>query len=90
MNMQKTIAGTVVSVYKVWWMRFSTKTVHMGASDGAVFPHIVRVRYMLDGREHLKRRWILSKNHVPAKGDTVQLLYDDRKPEKIRIVFGTD
>ena len=88
--MQKTTTGTVVSVYKVWWMRLNTKAFHMGAAEGAVFPHIVKVRYMLDGREYTRRRWILSRNRVPAKGDTVQLLYDDRKPEKVRIVFGTD
>lgn len=88
--MQKTITGTVVSVYKVWWIRFNTKALHMGTSDDAFFPHIVKVRYRAEGREYLKRKWILTRDRVPAEGDTVELRYDDRRPEKIRIVLGTD
>ncbi len=42
---------------------------------------------MVDGKEYVRRKWILTKRPVPAEGDTVGVLYDDLKPEKIKLVF---
>lgn len=85
--MQKTTSGTVVSVKKQWWLKVNTKVIRKGALDGAIFPHILKVRYMVDGKEYVRRKWILTKRPVPAEGDTVGVLYDDLKPEKIKLVF---
>ena len=70
---------------KLWWLRLSTKAVHLGAQDGALFPHILKIRYMADGMEHTKNKWVLTKKPIPQEGDTVQLIYDDLKPEKIKL-----
>ena len=82
--MLNTTTGTVLSVKKLWWLRLSTKAVHLGAQDGALFPHILRIRYMADGMEYTKNKWVLTKKPIPQEGDTVQLIYDDLKPEKIK------
>ena len=83
--MLNTTTGTVLSVKKLWWLRLSTKAVHLGAQDGALFPHILKIRYMADGMEYTKNKRVLTKKPIPQEGDTVQLIYDDLKPEKIKL-----
>ena len=83
--MLNTTTGTVLSGKKLWWLRISTKAVHTGAQDGAIFPHILKIRYMADGMEYTKNKWVLTKKPIPQEGDTVQLIYDDLKPEKIKL-----
>ena len=85
--MQNTTSGTVVSVKKQWWLKVNTKVIRKGPLDGAIFPHIIKVKYMVDGKEYVRRKWILTKNRVPEKGDAVQVLYDDRKPERIKLII---
>ena len=83
--MQKMTTGTVISVKKQWWLKVNTKAVRMGALDGAIFPHVLKVRYMVDGEEYIKRKWILTQKAVPSEGDTVQVIYDDSNPKKIKL-----
>ena len=82
--MQNTTSGTVVSVKKQWWLKVNTKMVRKGALDGAIFPHILKVRYTVDGKEYVRRKWLLTKGRVPMEGDAVGVVYDDQKPDKIK------
>ena len=43
--MDKETIGTVLSVAKQWWLKVNTKSIRMGALDGATFPHIIKVQY---------------------------------------------
>ena len=44
--MEKETTGTVVAVSKQWWLKVNTKPIRtVGPLDGAVFPHIVKVKY---------------------------------------------
>ena len=85
--MQKRTVGTVIAVKKLWWLKINTKPIRKGPLDGAVFPHVVRVRYTVNGREYLAGKWVMPQYPLPAEGDTVQLVYDERRPEKVRIVY---
>ena len=85
--MDNTTTGTVLSVKKQWWLKVNTKIIRAVALDGAIFPHILKVKYIVDGKEYVRRKWILTKNRVPEKGDAVQVLYDDRKPERIKLII---
>ena len=82
---QKT-TGTVVSVAKQWWFKVNTKPVRMGALDGAAFPHIIRVQYVVDGNTYTKRKWIGAGKVVPAVGSNVTVLYRSCKPTKAKIL----
>ena len=62
--MEKTI-GTVVSVKKQWWLKINTKPVRAHAFDGAIFPHIVKVMYCVDGIKYYKKKWIRAGLPVP-------------------------
>ena len=56
---------TVVSVKKQWWLKVNTKPVRMHALDGAAFPHIIKVSYMVNGTEYFKRKWIRACDPQP-------------------------
>ena len=50
--------GTVVTVAKQWWLKVNTKAVRVHSLDGATFPHIIKVRYTVGGKDYFKRKWI--------------------------------
>ena len=85
--MQNSTAGEVISVKKQWWLKINTKVIRKGPLDGAIFPHILKVRYTVDGKEYVRRKWILTKHPVPAVGDIVGVLYDETEPEIIKLVI---
>ncbi len=84
--MSKETVGTVVSVAKQWWLKVNTKPIRMGAMDGAVFPHNIKVEYVVDGNVYIKRKWIGTGKPVPAVGSEVTVLYCADKPGKAVIL----
>ena len=84
--MTKETSGTVVSVARQWWLKVNTKPVRMGASDGAAFPHIIRVRYTVDGQEYYKRKWLGAGQYVPLVGTAVTVSYNAENPKKAKIM----
>ncbi len=85
--MQRRTAGTVISVKKQWWLKVNTKAFRKGPLDGALFPHVIKVRYTVDGIEYLKRLWIGVQYPVPVEGGTIQLVYDEERPDRVRVVY---
>ena len=78
--------GTVRSVATQWWLKVNTKPIRMGPMDGAVFPHIIKVQYEVDGNTYTKRKWIGAGKAVPAVGSNVTVLYCSNKPGKAKIL----
>ena len=60
--------GTVISVTKQWWLKVNRKPVRAHAMDGAAFPHTIKVKYTIDGKDYICRKWIGAGNNVPDKG----------------------
>ena len=83
----KRTTGTIISAKKQWWLKVNKKAIRVGPLDGAAFPYIVKVRYMADGKEYVKTKWIGTEHPVPVVGDTVQLAYEEDRPEKIKVVY---
>ena len=83
----KRTTGTIISAKKQWWLKVNKKPIRIGPLDGAAFPYIVKIRYVADGKEYIKRKWIGTKYPVPVQGSTVQLDYDENQPEKIKVVY---
>ena len=48
--MKSETTGTVISVSKQWWLKINTKAVRKYPMDGAVFPHIIKVTYIVNGK----------------------------------------
>ena len=84
--MDQETMGTVVSAAKQWWFKVNTKPVRMGALDGAAFPYIIKVQYVVDGSTYTKRKWIGAGDAVPAVGSEVTVLYCSNKPGKAKLL----
>lgn len=83
--MQRTTEGTVVSVKTQIWFKVNTKALRTSPTDGALFPHIVKVTYSVDGRQYTKRKWFGVTSQVPLEGSTVTIVYEEDNPKKIQI-----
>ena len=84
--MDNETTGTVLSVAKQWWFKVNTKPIRMGALDGAAFPHIMKIQYVVDGNTYTKRKWISAGKPVPAVGSNLTVLYCTDKPGKAKIL----
>ncbi len=78
--------GTVISVTKQWWLKVNTKPIRKHALDGATFPHVIRVQYVVDGNTYFKRKWIGAGESVPEVGSSRTVLYAANKPQKAKVL----
>ena len=83
--MEKITKGVIVSIKKQWWLKINRKCFRKGTFDGATFPHVVKVRYEVDGKEYKKSKWIGAGLPVPRVGEDVVIFYQEEKPKKIRL-----
>ena len=88
--MEKQTVGKVISVKKQWWIKINTKPFRKGTFDGAIFPHVIKVRYEVDGKEYKKSKWIGAGLPVPTVGEEILLFYQEGKPKKIRLKKAND
>lgn len=84
--MEKETLGTVISVARQWWLKINTKPARVHALDGAIFPHIIKVKYTIDNKEYIKRKWIRAGSPVPIIGSSVTVLYSENKPSKAKVL----
>ena len=84
--MDKETVGPVLSVAKQGWVKVNTKPIRMGALDGATFPHIIKVQYVVGENTYTKRKWIGAGKPVPAVGSKLTVLYCSDKPSKAKIL----
>ncbi|MBO5702098.1 MAG: sugar ABC transporter permease [Clostridia bacterium] len=83
--MEKRTKGTVLSVKTQWWLKVNTKAVRLGPLDGATFPHIVKVKYTVDGNEIIKNKWLGAGIEPPSVNGSVIVVYREDKPTKFRL-----
>ena len=83
--MEKETRGTIVSVAKQWWLKVNRKPVRMHALDGATFPHMIKVKYVVNGKDYTCRKWINAGAEVPDVGTSVKVLYREDKPSKANV-----
>ncbi len=84
--MEKSTTGTVIAVKKQWWLKVNTKPVRKHAFDGATFPHIITVKYSVNGQDYIKRKWIKACETPPALASEVTVLYNENKPSKSKVI----
>lgn len=54
--MEKETMETVISVTKQWWLKVNRKPARAHAMDGAAFPHTIKVKYTIDGKDYICRK----------------------------------
>lgn len=85
--MEKETMGIVTSVTKLWWLKINSKMARVHAMDGAIFPFLVKVKYEVNGKNYICRKWISAGNNVPNKESMVQVFYCEDNPSKSRIII---
>ena len=83
--LENTTIGTILSVKKQWWLKVNAKPIRKHALDGATFPHIVTVKYSVDGNEIVKKKWLKSFVAPPSVNEQVAVIYRTDKPTKFRL-----
>lgn len=84
MNSQTT--GTIISVLKVWWLKVNSKPFRTLGTSGALYPHIIKVEYTVDGQKYIRRKWVNADQPTPKVGGNVRILYSSTKPTKAKIL----
>lgn len=85
--MNKEISGTVISVKKQWWLKINTKAFRKGSLDGAIFPHIIKVKYEIENKKYTKLKWIKAGKYVPCIGEELIIDYNPKNPKKAKILL---
>lgn len=75
------VKGTVIEVYRCWWLRINTKPVRRFSGDGSVYPHIITFDYQVNGTSYPGKLYIPVRYRVPQKGETIEVFYKPDKPE---------
>jgi hypothetical protein len=55
--------------------------------DGAIFPHIIKVKYSVDGKDYTTRKWLSAGIAPPYIGEQISITYDDMNPKKATIYW---
>ena len=58
----------------------------MHALDGATFPHIITVKYSVNGQEYIRRKWIKACDTPPALDSEVTVMNDKNKLSKSKVL----
>lgn len=85
--MKSQTLGTVTRVTRQWWCKINQKAVRMGTFDGAIFPHVVRVEYVVNGKTYVRRKWLHATITTPTVGEHVTVQYDVKSPKKASFSF---
>lgn len=83
--MNKETTAKVISVSKQKWIKINTKPIRKNSSDGAIYPHIIKISYNVDGKEYIKRKFVGAGYPVPSVGSYIKVIYDENKPSKVKI-----
>ena len=84
------IPAVVTEVKTCWWLKINTKPVRAHMWDGALFPHLIRCRYTVGGREYEGRQIISPYAACPKAGDTITLCCRPGQPERFAILTDRD
>ena len=57
-----------------------------GHRNGATFPHIIKVQYVVDENTYIKRKWIGAGKPVTEVGSKLTVIYCSNKPSKANVL----
>ena len=89
--MDQETVGTVVAVYRQWWLKINTKSVRFHAMDGAVFPHVLKVRYHVNGKDYFKRKFLnISPDYLATLKMAKQYGYSEHDAQQLFNILGVE
>lgn len=84
--MDEQTIGVITKVSRQWYIKVNTKPARGMGTDGAKYPHVISIKYSVNGREYIKRKWLDAYQPVPRVGDSVRIVYLKDKPSKARVL----
>lgn len=85
MQMNCETIGTVISIASQRWLKINTKPARIHPLDGAAFPHVLKIKYTVNHKTYVKRKWLCAGAPVPCIGSSVRLIYSEGRPNKVKI-----
>ena len=82
--------GIVIKASKQWWLKINTKKIRTDPFDGAIFPYIIKVEYVVNDKKYYTRKWISAGLPVPEIGSLITVRYEENKPSRGKIVLSCD
>ena len=83
--MYKETKGTVFIIKPIWWIKINTKALRKGTLDGSRFPHVIKVKYDVDGQEYICKKWLSIYDEVPKMNQVVKVFYEQDNPQNAKI-----
>lgn len=77
--------GTVTEVSTCYWFKVNTKPIRRHSWDGAVYPHIIRFSYEVDGKTYSGKCWVPWTVRCPVKGEQITVFYEETDPQKYAV-----
>lgn len=77
--------GTVTEVKAIRWIKVKLKAVRLHPTDGAAFPHSIKVKYTVGGKEYNKKVYVPWRILPPPKGAEVAVNYDTDRPSRCMV-----
>lgn len=72
------VTATVLSVSRQWWLKINTRPLRISGAHGAIYPHVIKLRYCVGGKEYTTRKWIPAGEPVPSIGSHIDLLVNKK------------
>ena len=82
--------GIVIKASKQWWLKINTKMFRTNSLDGAIFPYIIKVEYIVNDKKYYVRKWISAGLPVPEIDSQVLVKYEKNKPSKAKIILSSN
>lgn len=82
--MEKEALGIIISVSKQWWLKINSRPLRINSSDKTAFPYIIKIKYSVNGKDYVLKKWINPGVNVPIKGSYVKVFYHEDKPSKAK------
>ena len=77
--------GEIIKVKRLLWIRISSNfiTLRKNYFDKSKFPTILKVKYNVNNKEYIGKKFLLCKNNEMTANENVVISYNEDKPQKI-------
>lgn len=76
------VQAIVIKVTDCRWLKINRKPARMSSFDNAQYPHILHLRYRINGTDYHARRWLSWTETAPLAGETIQIQCSASRPKR--------
>ena len=79
------VRGVVTAAETCWWLKVNKSAFRTHPLEGAAFPHMIRFRYCVDGREYTGGRVFDAFSRCPQVNEVIDVYVDGSDPSKYAV-----